>query len=122
MESAISYQNWPENPIMTLFPMNGVLLKVRNRKERYHAWSPIATTSHVRAISMLFFQDSTSMSTTLFVPCSGYTTWPCLVCLQHQSDTLLGSCYLQAITLSHPFVPTIQVSHLPKVMTPFVVF
>jgi hypothetical protein len=122
MESAISYQNWPENPIMTLFLMNGVLLEVRNRKERCHAWSPIATTSHVRALSMLFFQDSTSMSTTLFVPSSGYTTWPCLVCLQLRSDTLLASCYHQAITLSHPFVPTILVSHPLKLMTPFIVF
>jgi hypothetical protein len=67
-----------ENPIMALFPMGGVLLKVLNRKERCHAWSPGATTSHVQALSMLFFQDSTGMSIILFVPCSGDTTWLCL--------------------------------------------
>jgi hypothetical protein len=102
IESDISYRNWPENPIMTLFPTDGILLEVRNRKERCHAWSPVATTSRVRTLSMLVFQDSTSRSTTLFVPSSDYTTWPCLVCLPLRLDTLLASCYRQAITLSHP--------------------
>jgi hypothetical protein len=54
--------------------MDGVLLKVRNQKENGHAWSPIATTSHIRTLSMLFFQGSIGMSITLFVPSSGYTT------------------------------------------------
>jgi hypothetical protein len=98
----ISYRDWPENPIMTLFPTDCVLLEVRNRRERCHAWSPIATTSHVWTLSMLFLQDSTSTSTTLFVPSFGYTTWPCLVCLQLRSDTHLASCYRPAITRSHP--------------------
>jgi hypothetical protein len=122
MESAISYRNWPDDLIMTLFPTNGILLEVRNRKERCHAWSPIATTSHIRALSMLFFQDSTSMSTNLFVPSSGYMTWPCLVCPHLRSDTLLASYYRQAITLSHPFVPIILVYHPLKLMAPFIVF
>jgi hypothetical protein len=74
MKNVVSYWNWPENPIMTLFPMDGVLLKVRNQKENGHAWSPIATTSHIRTLSMLFFQGSIGMSITLFVPSSGYTT------------------------------------------------
>jgi hypothetical protein len=116
MESTISYRNWPENLIMTLFPMDGVVLKVRNQKERCHAWSLVATTSHVRIVSVLLFQDSTSTSTTLFVPSSGNTNWPCLVCLQLRSDTLLASCYCQAITLSHPFVPTILVIHLYRLV------
>jgi hypothetical protein len=107
---------------MTLFPMDGILLEVRNRKERYHAWSPVAMTSHVQTLSMLFFQDSTSTSITLFVPSSGYTTWPYLVCLQLRSDTQLASCYHQAITLSHPFVLTILVSHPLKLMTSFIIF
>jgi hypothetical protein len=67
MESAISYQNWPENPIMTLFPTDGVVLEVRNRKERCHSWSPFAMTGHIQTISVLLFHDSTSTSTTLFV-------------------------------------------------------
>jgi hypothetical protein len=37
MESTPPYWNWPKNPIMTLFPMDGILLEVRNQKERYHA-------------------------------------------------------------------------------------
>jgi hypothetical protein len=114
--------DWPENPTTTLVSTDGVLLEVRNRNEGCRAWSPVATTSHVRTLSMLFFQDSTSTSTTLFIPSSGYTTWPCLVCLQHRSYTLLASCYRQAITLSHPLLPTILVSHLPKIMTPFIIF
>jgi hypothetical protein len=39
MENALSYRNWPENPIMTLISMDGVLLELRNRKERCHSWS-----------------------------------------------------------------------------------
>jgi hypothetical protein len=78
---------------MTLVPTDGVLLEVHNQKERYRTWSLVATTSHIRTLSMLFFQDSTSTRTTLFVPSSGYTTWPCLVCLQLRSDTLLASYY-----------------------------
>jgi hypothetical protein len=69
MESALSYWNWPKNQIMTLFLTDGVLLGIRNRKERCHAWSFVATTSHIRTLSMLFFLDSTGMSSTLFVPC-----------------------------------------------------
>jgi hypothetical protein len=113
MESAISYQNWPVNLIMTLFPMDGIVLEVRSQKERCLAWSPVATTSHIRTVSVLLFQDLTSTSTTLFIPSSGYTNWPCLLCLQLRSDTLLASGYRQAITLSHPFVPTLLVSHPP---------
>jgi hypothetical protein len=67
MESAISSRNWPENLMMTLFPMDGIVFVVRNRKERCRAWSPIAMTSHVRTVSMLLFKDSTDMSITLFV-------------------------------------------------------
>jgi hypothetical protein len=52
---------------MTLFPIGGVLLKVRNRKERCRAWSLVAMTSHVRTLCMLFFQDSTGTSVTLFI-------------------------------------------------------
>jgi hypothetical protein len=122
MESAISYQNWPKNPIMTLFPTDDVLLKVRNRKERCHAWSLVATTRHVRTVRVLLFQDSTSTSTTVFVPSSGYTNWPCLVCFHLRSDTLLASGYRQAIPLGHPFVPTSLVSHPLKLMTSFVIF
>jgi hypothetical protein len=35
-------------------------------------------TSHVQTLSMLFFQDSTDMSITLFIPCFVYMTWLCL--------------------------------------------
>jgi hypothetical protein len=113
--------NGPENLIMTLIPTDGVLLKVRNQKERCHAWNLVAMTSHVWTLSMLFFQYSTSTSITWFITSSRYTTWPYLVCLQLRSDTLLASCYRQAITLSHPFVSTILVSHPLKLMTSFVV-
>jgi hypothetical protein len=39
--------NWLENSITTLVPIDGVLLEVRNRKERCRAWSLIAMTSHI---------------------------------------------------------------------------
>jgi hypothetical protein len=39
---------------MTLFPTDSVLLEVRNQNERCHARSPVAMTSHVRTLSMLF--------------------------------------------------------------------
>jgi hypothetical protein len=68
MKSVISYRNWPENPIMTFFPTYGVLLDVRNRKKRCHAWSLIAMTSHVQTLCMLFFQDSTGTSNSIFIP------------------------------------------------------
>jgi hypothetical protein len=90
--------------------MDGVLLEVRNRKERCHAWSLVATTSHVRTLSMLLFQDSMGTSITLVIPSSRYTTWLCLCVSKSQSDTLLASCYRQAIPLSHPFVPTTDYS------------
>jgi hypothetical protein len=60
---------------MTLFPKDGVLLDVRNRKKRCRVWSPVATTSHVWTLSM--FWDSTDTSITIFIPSSGYTTWLC---------------------------------------------
>jgi hypothetical protein len=47
--------------------MDGILLEVRNRKKRCHAWSLDAMTGHVRTLSMLLFQDSTGTSVTLFV-------------------------------------------------------
>jgi hypothetical protein len=62
---------------MTLFPIDGVLLELRNQKERCVS-SSVATTSHVLMLSILFFQDSTSTSMILFVPSFGYTTWLCL--------------------------------------------
>jgi hypothetical protein len=54
--------------------MDVILLEIHNRKERC-AWSPIAMTSHIRTLSMLFFQDSTGMCTTLFILSSSYATW-----------------------------------------------
>jgi hypothetical protein len=74
MENALSYRNWPENPIMTLFPMDGVILEVRNRKEGCRACSPVAMVSHVRTFNKLFFQDPTSTSITLLVPSSSCMT------------------------------------------------
>jgi hypothetical protein len=59
--------NWPENPIMTLIPTDGVLFEVCNRKERCHSWGHVAKTSHVWTLSMLLFQDSTDKSITLFI-------------------------------------------------------
>jgi hypothetical protein len=66
MESAISYRDWPENLIMTLFPMDGVLLEVRNRKERCCAWSPVAMTSHVQTLNMFFAKTQLARA----LPCS----------------------------------------------------
>jgi hypothetical protein len=59
--------NWPENPITTLVPTNGVLLEVCDRKKRCCAWSLDAMTSHIRTLSMLLLQDSTGTRITLFV-------------------------------------------------------
>jgi hypothetical protein len=87
---------------MTLFPMDGILLEVRNRKERRCAWSFIAMTSHVQTLSMLFLQDSTDMSTTLFIPSSGYTTLLCLCVSTIGRIHSLLLVYHQAIPLSHP--------------------
>jgi hypothetical protein len=56
-----------QNPITTLVPTDGVLLEVRNRKERCRSWSLDAMIGHIRTLSMLLFQDSTSMGVTLFV-------------------------------------------------------
>jgi hypothetical protein len=85
-----------------LFPTDGVLLEVCNRKERHRAWSFVATTSHVWILKMLFLQDSTDMGITLFIPTSGYTTWLCL-CVSNigQIHSFL-LVYHQAIPLSHP--------------------
>jgi hypothetical protein len=74
MESVLSYWNWLKNPIMTLFPTDDVLLEVRNLKKRCRARSPIAMTSHVQTLSMLFFHDSIGMSISLFIPSSSYMT------------------------------------------------
>jgi hypothetical protein len=78
MENALSHWNWPKNPIMTLFPMDGVLLEVCNRKVNCRAWSLVATTSNIQTSSRLFFHDSTDMGITLFILGSGYTTCLCL--------------------------------------------
>jgi hypothetical protein len=66
--------NWPENPTTTLASTDGVLLEVRNRKERCHAWSLIATASRVRTLIMLFFQYSIDMSIALLKRSFSYTT------------------------------------------------
>jgi hypothetical protein len=63
---------------MTLFPMDGVLLEVRNRKEICRVWSPIDTTSHVRTLSMLFFLDLTDMSFITIIPGFFFTTCLCI--------------------------------------------
>jgi hypothetical protein len=36
--------------------MDGVLLKVRNRKEEYHTWSLIATTGQILALRLSLLQ------------------------------------------------------------------
>jgi hypothetical protein len=41
--------NWSANLVTTLVPADGVLLEVRNRKERCHSWSLVAMTSHARS-------------------------------------------------------------------------
>jgi hypothetical protein len=87
---------------MTLFPTDDVLLEVCNRKERRHAWSLVAMTSHVRTLSMLFLQDSMDMSVTLFIPSSDYTTWLCLCVSNVGWIHSLLLVYHQAIPLSHP--------------------
>jgi hypothetical protein len=53
---------------MTFFPTDGVLLKVHNQKEIFHVWSPVAMTSHIRTLSMLFFLDMTDMSFITIIP------------------------------------------------------
>jgi hypothetical protein len=78
--------NWEENSITTLVSTDGVLLEVRNRKERYRAWNLVAMTSHIQTLSMLFVQYSTDMSITVFIPSSGYTTQLCL-CVSHIGQT-----------------------------------
>jgi hypothetical protein len=46
--------------------MDGVLVEVRNGKEEYCAWTLVATTSHILALSLPLIQDL--MSVSLF-PC-----------------------------------------------------
>jgi hypothetical protein len=92
MENALSYWNWRENPIMTLFPMDDVLLEIRNRKEKYCTWSFVTTTSHIRTLSMLLFQDSTDMSSIFLVPSQAIR--PNLACASPTSITYTPAfCY-----------------------------
>jgi hypothetical protein len=122
MESAISYWNWPENLIMTLLPMDGVLHKVCNQKERCRAWSFIATTSHVQTLSMLFYPRHYGHEHYLIHPKILLYDLALLVCVQRWSDTRLASYNRQAIPLSHPFVTTILVSHPLTLMAPSIIF
>jgi hypothetical protein len=85
IENVLFYWNWLGDPIMTLFPMDGVLLEVRNRRKRRHAWSLVATTSHARTLSMLFFQDLTDTEITFFIPSYGYMTLLCL-CISNSNQ------------------------------------
>jgi hypothetical protein len=122
MESAISYRNWPENLIMTLLPMDGVLHKVCNQKERCRAWSFITTTSHVQTLSMLFYPRHYGHEHYLIHPKILLYDLALLVCVQRWSDTRLASYNRQAIPLSHPFVTTILVSHPLTLMAPPIIF
>jgi hypothetical protein len=81
MESSFSYQNWPKNLIMTLFPMDDVLLRVRIWKERCHAWSPVATTSHARTISMLL--SKTRLAWALPYLFQVVAIWPGFACVSN---------------------------------------
>jgi hypothetical protein len=65
MESVISYWNWQQNPIITLIWTYGVLLEVRNWKERCYARNLVATSSHIWTLSLLLFQGSASALTSL---------------------------------------------------------
>jgi hypothetical protein len=50
MENALSIRIGPENLIMTLIPMDDVLLKICNQKERCRAWILVTMTSHIRTV------------------------------------------------------------------------
>jgi hypothetical protein len=67
-------------------------------------------TSHIRTLSMLLFQDSVDMSTTLFIPSSRYTTWLCLCVSKVGRIHSLLLVIIKLYPLTHPFVPTIPVS------------
>jgi hypothetical protein len=79
--------------------MDGVLLEVRNWKERYRAWSLVAMTSHVWTLSMLLFQDSNGTSVALFIQI--LIIWPSIVVMSsipNQVHSLLLA-YYRAMSL-----------------------
>jgi hypothetical protein len=78
-------------------------------------------TSHLRTLSKLFLPSTGTSSTCIHLKFWLYDL-ALLVCVQRRSDTLLVSCYCQAIPCSHPFVPTILVSHPLNLMASSVVF
>jgi hypothetical protein len=124
MENALSYQNWPENLIMTLFPTDGILLEICNQKERYRAWSLVTTTSHIWTFSMLFSKTRRTWA----LPYSFQTLaiWPDLGCVSPMSVEytpcfLLSSSYipevLQLISLLPP--PQPEYRYCPPCIQPF---
>jgi hypothetical protein len=45
--NAFPYWHWQGDPITIFFWTDGILLEIRNRKERFCSWTRVATTSHI---------------------------------------------------------------------------
>jgi hypothetical protein len=68
LESVSPSWNWQEDPITIFFWMDGVLVKVRNQKLRFCAWSLIAAGSHIITLSLSLVQALTNIK---------FMTWYC---------------------------------------------
>jgi hypothetical protein len=105
--------NGPEN-LITLIPMDDILLEVRNRKERCCAWSLVAMTTHIRTFSMLFFARCFWHEQYFFHSKPGYT-----IDVAYMSPTsieyTLAPCYHQ--TSLHLIVDDRAVLHI-KILAP----
>jgi hypothetical protein len=75
---------------VTFFKMDGVLLEVHNQKEGCCAWSLVATTSRMLAISLLLLSNLMNVSHTLFVsnPCLMFLNSACTSFTPQQSVPL----------------------------------
>jgi hypothetical protein len=116
------HRNGPKNLITTLVPTDGVLLKACNRKQRCHTWSLIATTSHVRTLSMLLYSNTrlaraVPYSSQVLAIRLGFAC-VCPTSVGYTPCFLLSPSY----TLIHPYVPTILVSHPLNLKASFIIF
>jgi hypothetical protein len=77
---------------MTLISADGVLLEVHSRKEGCYAWTLVATTSQILALSQLLLQTLMNVSLSWFISNPCFTTYYCLCIFYSQPSTLLKPC------------------------------
>jgi hypothetical protein len=107
MKNAFLHWKLAKDPCASFIRTDGILLDVRNRKERCCVWSLGATTSHIRALSLPFLQDL--MNVRLFPCCCKFSLDSpkyCFNIIHFPPNVLPGPCLSSSPIVVASWVPS----------------